>query len=501
MSELEKMQRDAYQTQRKKIIQIFVAAVLCLTLLTSVFGFIFIRMNQNTYVFYKEDGNVIYKAYLADNEFYSEEYLNGEHAYVTSLIEKMTADFTYNMIMDTQNADFQYSYRIDAQLEIQDKDSGAAIYNPHFELMPLQTGTLSGNALTLHKLVEIDYNSYNSLAQKFLATYKLNDVSCTLRVCMYVDIVGMSEDFVSDNNGHYTIELLIPLNQTTIKPNYATTVPTGEQMILAQNPNNKNVFKLFLILFGSLDLVALIVTVLFIILTRDEHIDYSRRVQKIVSNYKSYIQKVNNAFDTTGYQILYVDTFTEMLEIRDTLQIPILMFENDDKTCSQFMIAACTKILYLFEVKVDELEKNTQKPASEHDTDESVTIPPSTFTYTEEDIAEAMTTPNIPLDKIDYIDNTVEYIETKDAPGVEVIGVVWPEKPCQNKIYRYDPNGEILNEGDIVLVPSRDKARQKEIVRKATVAHGNYIADPSTLHHPLKKIISVVKRNLTSFGN
>ena len=63
-----------------------------------------------------------------------------------------------------------------------------------------------------------------------------------------------------------------------------------------------------------------------------------------------------------------------------------------------------------------------------------------------------------------------------------------------NKVYKYDPNGERLTNGDVVLVPSRDVEKNREIIRKAAVAHGNHKVDPEHIHHPLKKIIGVVKR-------
>ena len=80
--------------------------------------------------------------------------------------------------------------------------------------------------------------------------------------------------------------------------------------------------------------------------------------------------------------------------------------------------------------------------------------------------------------------------------GVEVIDVVWPEHEGRekNRSYRYDPDGEVLENGDVVLVPSIDKESGKDITRNATVKNGNYRIDPSKLVYPLKKIIGVVKR-------
>jgi hypothetical protein len=82
----------------------------------------------------------------------------------------------------------------------------------------------------------------------------------------------------------------------------------------------------------------------------------------------------------------------------------------------------------------------------------------------------------------------------EEPTGVEVISVVWAGKEKRGKFYLYDPNGETVESGDIVLVPSFDQARNREIVREALVAEGNHRVDPDTLTRSPKKIISVTRR-------
>ena len=125
MSESEKLRREEFQKNRKKVIRIFLAVILGLSILTVTFFSIFIAMDANTYVYFQEEGNVIYHAYLNDNEYYEEERLNGGHAYVSSLIQKMDAAFTYRVQMDTDDVTFRYQYRVDAQLMLLDRNSGA----------------------------------------------------------------------------------------------------------------------------------------------------------------------------------------------------------------------------------------------------------------------------------------------------------------------------------------------------------------------------------------
>ena len=77
--------------------------------------------------------------------------------------------------------------------------------------------------------------------------------------------------------------------------------------------------------------------------------------------------------------------------------------------------------------------------------------------------------------------------------GIEVIDVAWPESMAKNKIYKYDPNGETVHRGDIVLVPTFDAHRHGNILRTATVINGNYCVEYIPGGKTLKKIIRVVK--------
>ena len=54
--------------------------------------------------------------------------------------------------------------------------------------------------------------------------------------------------------------------------------------------------------------------------------------------------------------ILKVDSFDDMLEIRDTLQAPILMLENKDKYGVFFIIPTAYNVLYTYALRVDDIK-------------------------------------------------------------------------------------------------------------------------------------------------
>ena len=218
------------------------------------------------------------------------------------------------------------------------------------------------------------------------------------------------------------------------------------------------------------------------------------------------------------------------------------MYENEDKTCAKFMIPTDSKLLYLFEIKVDGYEEPTPEPKEEP---APTTIVKPNITNVVRPIVKVVVTPPSPVpspepeaeietvledaeveveaeeDYIPEVIATVEEAETEEAEvteseledteveeilasipciveeaddenKVDAIDIFWDERT--HKTYRYDPDGNTVEEGDVVLVPTRDEASDKDVIREAEVARGNYKIDAAALDRPLKKIIGVVKR-------
>ena len=60
--------------------------------------------------------------------------------------------------------------------------------------------------------------------------------------------------------------------------------------------------------------------------------------------------------------MLYISTINEMLVLRDTYQLPILMKENADQTATKFMIPTESGILYVHEIRVENYDAIYNKP-------------------------------------------------------------------------------------------------------------------------------------------
>ena len=536
MSESEKKKRGLYRKNREKWIftqSVIIAVVTIAILISSIVSY---QLNKTYYIGYKESGHIDYNVFLKENEFYDSLYLEKDQSYVASLIDKIVTDFNYEIDMDAENVNYKYSYTINSNLEILDSTTNVPLFNPQYELVNVQNKLQNtSNRLVIDEIVVLNYDEYNDLASKFIETYSLSNTKSNIVLKLEVDVLSDCNAFSGSSVETYTSELRIPLTTETVNVKMTSSVPDSESKMLAcARGAGSEVFKTTAIVLGVIDALLILLLIAFIYLTRTPDITYAAKVKKILSQYKSYIQKIKNLFETHGYQVVLVDTFDELLEIRDTIQSPILMYENEDNTCTKFMIPTDSKLLYLYEIKVDGYVEPETEP--KQDTAPTTIVKPNItnvvrpvvkvvvnpvapkndpepdpepeiVTLVEDAEVEVEAPENETPEVVAIVEESDEYIEdiedilasipcaddeSADENAVDAIDIFWEER--NHKIYRYDPDGNTVDAGDIVLVPTRDEASDKNIIREAEVARGNYKVDPATLDRPLKKIIGVVRR-------
>ena len=64
-----------------------------------------------------------------------------------------------------------------------------------------------------------------------------------------------------------------------------------------------------------------------------------------------------------------------MLELRDTIKEPILMFENEDKTRTVFVIPAKDNLLYSYEIKVEGYDEMYSITPTQEETQQIEEVP------------------------------------------------------------------------------------------------------------------------------
>lgn len=359
LSEAEKKRRQDYKRKRKG--RIFLQVCLLVLVLAIAVGtaLTYYRLSKTSYISYRESGSADYRVQLKENDFYEQEWQESGKAYVASLVQGIAADFSYRLAMDARDVAYAYTYRVDAQLEIANKHTGAPIYQSVRTLAEEQSHLQSSSEdLVIEQSVLVDYGYYNGEAERFIKTYQLPDTSSTLILQMHVSVEGNCNSFEQSTHNDYVQTIRVPLTKETVEINVTSTVPDDDSRVLAcSSATNPAGYLWASVTCFSLAILLAIVLVVYVIKTRNHDINYALRVRRIVSAYRSFIQQINNDFDLSLYQAVAVNSFPEMLGIRDTIGAPVLMYENEDKTCTHFYIPTATDLLYVFEVKVEDYDE------------------------------------------------------------------------------------------------------------------------------------------------
>jgi hypothetical protein len=346
-------------TKRKRIILTYAFFAFISILLAFVFLSIFNEKNKIQYAKYDESSIIDYKVDLKDNEFYEKKYLPSDKAYISSLIDYINATFRYKMTLDKNDVEYKYSYRIDAELKVIDKNSRKVLYSHIDELLPKIEQASDEQELTISENIMIDYNKYNDLIAKFKSTYDLLDADSLLNVYATINITGTCEDLDVDNSNESVMTLSIPLTSKTMNVELSNDlVDSQDNIMICSKPKTITVVYIIIsLMLFTLSLIIILRAILYSRNTRTARSVYDKELKKILNNYGPYIQKVYGEFKLVGFQSIKIESFADMLEIRDTIQKPILLVENAKKDSSFFMIPSDDKLLYIYSIKMRDIQK------------------------------------------------------------------------------------------------------------------------------------------------
>ena len=376
MTEREVKKRHKYRERRQRWITIHSIALILVVV--AIFGVLFVHdeLTKESFVEYAESSNVKYSVKIPkDAPFYSE-YLeefsefadeNGDlwipcnYAYPTTAATVVKINIDYLLEVCAPDVDYIYTYRITAQPEVVDGVTKSKFPLPK-TVIEESTEPIKANSadqLDFKKDIEIDYHYYNEIVKKFEDQLQIKDATENLIITMQVEVIGSSERFENSSENTCTIKVVMPLNENAFDVNYSTdSSHGGDCRILCKKVDGvRGQLVGVANTLIKVEIALVIILLLGLYISKNKDLTYYKKVQRLVNNYRSFIQQVEGGFDATGYQIVVIASFREMLAIRDTIQSPILMIENTDKTRTQFFIPTNTKLLYLFEVKVDNYDK------------------------------------------------------------------------------------------------------------------------------------------------
>ena len=327
-----------------------IVIMIILTIIIGIITLVFYFSGEKVqYISYNENSNVDYKVYLKDNDFYKEEYLNKDQGYISNLIKYVSADFDY-YIKFSKDANFKYSYRIAAEVDVKDENSDSNIY--HFsEDLVTKKDIVGKGSLDFDKKININYDEYNNKIRKFKDIYDLNNSLSTLNINLYVAIDNIDDTSLNLNEKKVS-SITIPLTERTVSIDINNEIIQDNNKMVINKECTHNWILLISLVFLLFSIIYTIYLIIYSRRTRTAQMIYEKEIKSIMNNYDSYIQKISGTYDIGTSQVLKIESFNDMLEIRDTLKQPILMLENEKKNGTFFIIPATNSIIYTYALRV-----------------------------------------------------------------------------------------------------------------------------------------------------
>ena len=331
-----------------------------------ILGFKFITnalsTNSDEKLHFQEKGNVKYSVCLKDNDFFEDECLDSNMSYVASLIKNISLDFNYQFNGNYDNLASSIDYEIIAKLIIENKDTKTKYYEKDYVLVPKTTDSVknSGTLYNLDKKVNIDYEYYNNIATNFKSQYGVDSQSY---LEVYLNTYNNVNPKYKDIPTNAKISVRIPLSQKAIEINFNTQEINIdiEKYIISKAVIINDYQKLIAgIISLFLSLLFLSFTIVIIKRYTKKISKYDKFINKILKEYDRLIVETATFPDEKKYNVLLINNFNELVDVRDNLRTPIMFYNIKDHKISIFYILNDNN-LYLYIVNSKDINDGDKK--------------------------------------------------------------------------------------------------------------------------------------------
>jgi len=326
---LYKVKKKKKRTSKKKNITILCIFLTILFVLTSVILFkqSVVIGTEKSSAQYNEIGDVDYKVYLKDNDFYDSSFLDSGMQYVANLIKTINVKFNYELHM-TKDLDFTNEYKIVSELQITERnDPSSILYSKKEDMIPIKKVNKQDDNLVINEEVDIDYDKYNNIVNEYKQNLGLI-VSSNLILTFETNTSATNpgNKLVKDNQ----LQIVIPLSESTLKIDMSTDKINNSASINGTgkwfNIENNGLF--------VLDVLSIILTIgivivdIYIYWKYLEKDPYQIKLNNILKNYDRLIVTGNVNLDESKYSnIMYANTFKELVDAAENLGVPIMHYE------------------------------------------------------------------------------------------------------------------------------------------------------------------------------
>lgn len=286
---------------------------------------------------YSETGNIDYKVYLKENNYYDTSYLEKDMQYIASLINTINVRFNYEL-HGTEKLDYKYSYRIIANLKVSDKaDTTKLLYNKEETLKEGELVEISDNNFVINEDIDIDYGKYNNYISTFRSEYGLS-ANAELALKMVIDTNGQYKEKPLLKNSS-SLSMAIPLSEQTINIKMDTNNLNQNGTLKLSNAGAST--NLLVLIPGIISMLLGILLAVFSVYKYIRKINsdpYRKELNRILKEYDANIVTATSSIRENSSSTVRVSKFEELLDAQSQENKPIIFYEVDPDNKAYFII-------------------------------------------------------------------------------------------------------------------------------------------------------------------
>lgn len=299
-----------------------------------------INVKTKTTVDYQTYNDISYKVYLHKNDEYQGRYQKMNERYLTSLVDNINFDFNYQRIFSKDMSGY-YSYDVVGVLHGYTDDINDDIWTKEYKIIDNRTSVINQNnvkSLDINDRAIIDFDNIKKDLDMFSQKYNLElhgylEVNFVFK--QNLNFNGIDKIFSDEDK----IVAVIPLTYDTFKINIRDDIKAIDNYYDFSTKTSVNYFLVILAAFSlSMAISFLALVIREMVISTDGKTKYNRELKNILNTYDDKIVKIKKFYNKKKYNLIYVDSFNELLDVYNTVGSPISFREVKKNEEALFII-------------------------------------------------------------------------------------------------------------------------------------------------------------------
>ena len=281
-----------------------------------VLAYLFLYSGFNTKtrvkVNYEDSSNVYYKVSFLDSE-YNNTY---NDKYVADMVNYIDINYIYNNLISEYVSGY-YRYSVEGFLIAYEDDITDSLWERKYDIVKENTVVIDKNNINNIKIDDnfrIDFRKYRYEILEFIDEYGI-DIKGYLRI--RINILE-SLNFEGMNN-QYEDNKVITINLPLMDEIFKITVNNIDDKESYYEFTSNKTMNIIFILIGtfclSLSLTSMVMVIRQFKVLYEKQSKYRKEIKRILSKYDECIVKVNRFYVNKKYNMIYVDSFNELMDV------------------------------------------------------------------------------------------------------------------------------------------------------------------------------------------